>query len=170
MSAKLGETQLAYAGEDAVLLSLDALDKYAGDERDYDFHGYTMRLPRERKFADLDSIRRYVSMVCSLPQVQQKFPGVTAPSVRERKGHRAAHYSQSNVEIAINTGRDGKWALREMVVLHELAHHLAKGDMHGATWRGCYIFLVEVCMGQEVAMILGASLFEHTGKPHKPVK
>lgn len=50
---------------------------------------------------------------------------LTPVAVRERRGALKAHYDQQKRTIAIPpVERGGGWALRESVVLHELAHHL----------------------------------------------
>jgi putative metallohydrolase (TIGR04338 family) len=113
--------------------------------------GSTLTLPIERRFGDLASIQRYCDKVLALPQYAHAGP----VSVRERRGDGAAHYSPSRREIAVcTTGL--RWALREAVVLHELAHHLSPNDPngHGLVWRNTFLDLLETCMGPEVAFFL----------------
>lgn len=128
------------------------------ENRSYDFYGSMLQLPIERKFASLDSIETYCSAVLRLAQVLERYPvSARRPvTVRHRRGDRAAHYERSGV-IAINaTG--SRWALRELVVLHELAHHLTPGDLHWEKWRKAFVFLVTECIGPEVGIILYAFL------------
>lgn len=88
--------------------------------------GSTLTLPVERKFASVESVRAYVNKVLALNWVRAQYPQVTNTLlVRERAGNRSAHYEHQAATIVIPTHRisDG-WALRELVVLHEVAHHL----------------------------------------------
>lgn len=68
--------------------------------------------------------------------------GVPRVDVRSRRGWREAHYAPLLMEIAVPAAeRGGAWALRGLVVVHELAHHLVavggvqEGGPHGATFR-----------------------------------
>ena len=52
---------------------------------------------------------------------------------------------------------DGRstWALRELVVLHEIAHHLSDADPpHGPEFIATFCDLAETVMGPEVAHVL----------------
>lgn len=107
--------------------------------------GMQMTLPPEGRFASLDSIDAYLKRVCA--QI-----GAIPPTVRERKGQHIAHYC--NGEIAIPMQRAGKWALRELVILHELAHHLARGDQHGPRFVGKFIELLTAILGPEAGLAM----------------
>jgi putative metallohydrolase (TIGR04338 family) len=126
-------------------------------DRQFDFPtvsiaGSTLTLPTELKFADLDSIQRYVSTIS---------PGLT---VRERKADSHAHYSQNTIAIPLMRTRTGKmpWAAREIVVLHEVAHHLAQGDQHGPAFTQAFLDLVLQQMGPEAQFLLRV-LFHQEG-------
>lgn len=105
--------------------------------------GSTLTLPVERKFADLPSIQRYVSRV--LP--------VRTPTVRARKGTAKAHYWAVRNEIAIpETGT--RWAMREIVVLHECAHVLAPaGSKHGPAFQEVFTDLLSQQIGPEAGWL-----------------
>lgn len=128
------------------------------ENRSYDFYGSMLQLPIERKFASLESIEAYCNTVLDLAQVRERYPSTAARpvSVRHRRGDRAAHYEHGGV-IAINASGT-RWALRELVVLHELAHHLTPRDQHGDKWRKAFVFLVTECVGPEIGIILYAFL------------
>lgn len=82
---------------------------------------------REVKFNGVQDVQRYCDRVTA-------FVGANSVRVRERKGDRRATYCAG--VIAIPTRNIGsEWALRERVVLHELAHHLARVDGHGKGFR-----------------------------------
>jgi putative metallohydrolase (TIGR04338 family) len=51
--------------------------------------------------------------------------------------------------------RRTNWALRELVVLHEIAHHLSDAEPpHGPEFTATFCELAEAVMGPEVAHIL----------------
>ena len=72
--------------------------------------------------------------------------------MRARRGETAAHYESGT--IAVPDRRDS-WALRELVVLHELAHHLA-GDAaaHGRDYVATMVELAGCVMGPEAGYVL----------------
>ena len=133
----------------------------------YDFYGHKMQLPRERNFADVESIQRYVAAVCDLSQVRATFPSLRTPEVVERRGGRFADYVPLKNQIRIHTReRNQRWAMREVVVLHELAHACSPGDSHGKNFRGAFVYLVGEAMGPELATIMSAMFWQETGEAH----
>lgn len=119
------------------------------------FFGARLTLPPEAKFASIESLRRYVGDVLVLPSLRARWPEAGASvAVRERKGHRAAHYERTE-EGGVLAVPDSTWAMRELVVLHELAHHFDSGaPAHGPTFQGTYAELAGMVMGVEVAHLL----------------
>lgn len=121
----------------------------AGEQetRTFDFHGSTLLLPEERRFACLDSLQSYVDRVLALNWVSATWsPGPVR--VRARKGQTKAHYQCG--EIAVPLGN--RWALREIVVLHEIAHHLAPGG-HGPSFAGTHWALINEIIGPEIGLV-----------------
>lgn len=123
--------------------------------------GSTVTLPVERRFANIDSIQRYVDAVLKLPWVTAQWPDSadTPPRVRERRGTTKAHYDYQERVIAIPVaGPDARWALRELVVLHEVAHHLGNGSVpdtgHGGEFTERFIALLEGVIGPEAGWIM----------------
>lgn len=163
------DQKMTYAAEHQVCRLMDT----AVEVEDWfiDFHGYRMELPQERKFADLASIQRYYEQVVQLDKVQERFPGIVAPKVRERATMDHAHYSPLEQAVYIPMKWNGRWAQRELVVLHELAHHFTPVmcESHGAEFRGAYVFLVQAAMGQSMALVLGEQMVEQVGKPWRLV-
>ena len=105
--------------------------------------GIPLTLPPEAKFAGIADIQAYCNRVttrqCVLPV-----------DVRARKGVTKAHYQDG--EIAIPDQRVG-WAMREIVVLHELAHYIAGPDVrHGPRFVSTFIDLLSTIMGPEVGL------------------
>lgn len=68
--------------------------------------------------------------------------------VRPRRGDRQAHYERGELPLrgvmAIPPREvGGAWSLRAVVVLHEVAHHLAGADGHGPRFRTTFLRLLE---------------------------
>jgi putative metallohydrolase (TIGR04338 family) len=128
------------------------------------FYGSTLTVPQEMKFGDIDSVERYLKMACH----HIGYKG-DPPSVRARRGTRKAHYEPTTQTIAVppHVGSRDSWAMRETVVLHELAHHLTRGHGHDSTFCSALIFLYTSCIGHEAGLLLTASFDErgvHTVK------
>jgi putative metallohydrolase (TIGR04338 family) len=120
-------------------------------------HGVPLQLEPERKFEDLAAVQRYVDLVTLNPNVIGAFGKVGHVHVRERRGDTAAHYRLNT--IAINTkatkmASGSGWALRETVVLHELAHHYSKSHGHGPDFARTFVTLLSHTMGPQVSTAL----------------
>jgi len=112
-----------YAAEDQVARILDRSAEFPVVE----VAGSHLTLPPERHFAELASVQRYVDQILALGWVQERWPGPASRPVlvRERRGASRAHYEPAGGVMALPLHRGGTaWALRELVVLHEIAHHL----------------------------------------------
>lgn len=132
-----------------------------------DFFGSSLTIPMERRFGDLESVRRYVDGVLALPSLVSAFPDLLPIHVRERRGQTKAHYEVDGNVIAVPLIQT--WALRESVILHEIAHHLASsvnppGDWHGASFRSAMCSLVGIVLGDEAALLLRSG-YEGAGLP-----
>lgn len=130
-----------------------------------DFAGSRLTLPIERHFATLEAVGIYVRAVLDFAPVHRRWPRSTAPvRVRERSGQRRAHYERSTATLAVPLWQDNSaWALRELVILHELAHHLA-GDLevaHGEEFTARLVELVGMVVGDEAAFLLRASFWDN---------
>jgi putative metallohydrolase (TIGR04338 family) len=126
------------------------------DARTFDFYGSTLVLPDERKFGNLDGVQRYIDQVLGLNWVRATWPTRAAQpvTVRARKGASWATYRLG--VIAVPDHKQGiSWAMREMVIIHELAHHLARGgESHGVQFVSTYLHLVKELVGEEVGLLL----------------
>jgi putative metallohydrolase (TIGR04338 family) len=146
-----------YGAEQHVRRLLDSVR--TSQARTVQAYGSTLTIPDERQFADLASIQRYVDAVLALDWVGDTWPeSGRALSVRKRKGQAFAHYSALLREIAIPT--DTRWAMREIVLLHEIAHHLTPGSQHGPSFVGAFLLLVREIIGPEVHLLLLAAMDE----------
>ena len=128
-----------------------------------DFFGSLVDVPQQRRFADLDTIGRFVAAVLALPAVATAYPVAGPVRVRDRAGRRRAHYEPATTTIAIPM--QSPWALRESVVLHEVAHHLdctasaqqaERRSWHGPSYREAMGLLVEQVLGGAAALLLRA--------------
>jgi putative metallohydrolase (TIGR04338 family) len=137
------------------------LDRAAAGTGTVDFFGSGLTLPVERRFADIPSMQRWCDEVLAFEPVALQWPGTPPVRVRERKGLSRAHY-QAPGEVAVPLRT--RWAARELVLCHELAHHLVFHDAdvpadvpgHGRHFLDAYQYLVDVVIGPEVALLLGA--------------
>lgn len=124
-----------------------------------DFFGAAITLPPEARFASVDSVQRYVDQVIALPAVTGRWPSPGVVVVRARRGATAAHYESAapgSGVIAVPERSGSGWALRELVVLHELAHHLCgtEGPAHGPEFTDTLCALAAAVMGPETSHVL----------------
>lgn len=120
------------------------------------FFGTTLTLPPEARFGSVESVQTYVEDVLSHPAVRARWPAALPLRVRARRGATAAHYERAGdaATIAVPEGRSA-WALRELVILHEIAHHLTDTDPpHGPDFVATFGELAAAVMGAEVAFVL----------------
>lgn len=123
----------------------------------------TITIPLELRFGSLESVQSYLQQVQQTDWYRRLFPRATSlVTVRKRKGDGKAHYEGGGV-IAMHDVPYGKpgWALREIVALHELAHHVARGDGHGPVFAGTFLRLVQEAMGWETALLLTSAYADH---------
>lgn len=143
-----------YAAEQFVRTLFDRTSERAS--RTIDFFGAQLTLPPEARFAAVDSVQRYTDDVLALPSVRARWPGLEAVAVRGRRGVNAAHYEWTPEAAVIAVpDRQTSWALRELVVLHELTHHVVRSDPpHGPEFVAAFCELTTAVMGAEVGHVL----------------
>lgn len=154
MSVRDSQRAKVYAAEEFVRTLFDRAAEHGN--RVVDFFGTQLTLPPEGRFATVESVRRYVNDVLAMPAVRESWPGVGVLAVRPRRGVTAAHYERAGDDacIAVPEGRT-TWALRELVVLHEIAHHLCSAEPpHGPEFVAAFCELAGTVMGPEVAHVL----------------
>lgn len=124
--------------------------------------GSHLTIPVERKFASLDSVQIYVDAVLALGWVRDMWPRASdRVVVRARAGHNRAHYERRPPVIAVPLHRGGEaWALRELVLLHEISHHLGPDEevAHGPDFTGRMVDLVTRIVGEEAGFLLRVTL------------
>ena len=113
---------------------------------------------KERRFEDLAQVRGYLQKLC-------RQLGVETPGVTTRRGDRKATYVRYKQEIRLHLGGN-RWALRELVVLHELAHHLTPGELpsHGPYFCRTFLSLGEQRLGVAVRDRLAEELRREGGR------
>lgn len=116
--------------------------------------GVTLQLEPEARFGDLGSITRYVDRVLAMPCVVARFGQCPTIKVRHRNGARAAHYERATNTLAVHTSGD-RFAMRELAVLHEIAHALTRSDAaHGSLFTAALVELVDIVVGPQTALAL----------------
>lgn len=153
MSLDDPQRALVYEAESVLAGMIDRRDRFPLAEA----FGSRVAVPDDRKFGDIAAVQRYVDAVLQLDWVRRRAP--EAVRVRARRGATRAEYDLEQRTIAVPTHRvGGRWAMRELVVLHELAHHLTRGAGHGPSFVAVMIELVDSLVGAEAAFLLRASL------------
>ncbi|OMC33968.1 hypothetical protein A5740_09945 [Mycobacterium sp. GA-1841] len=146
MTARDTQRAKVYAAEQFVRTMFDRAAQHSS--RAIDFFGMSLTLPPEAKFGSVESVQRYVDDVVA--QV-----GARPLAVRRRRGATAAHYELIEDKAVIAVPEHDTWALRELVILHEVAHHLSPGGpAHGPDFVATYCELCETVMGPEVGLVL----------------
>ncbi|MDT5097728.1 MAG: hypothetical protein QOC76_1465 [Mycobacterium sp.] len=154
MTARDTQRSKVYAAEEFVRTLFDRAGEHGN--RTIEFFGTNLTLPPEARFSSAETVQRYVDDVLALPSVRARWPDAGPLTTRRRRGTTAAHYERDDDGAAIAVPeRRATWALRELVVLHELAHHLCDADPpHGPEFVAAYCELAEAVMGPEVAHVL----------------
>lgn len=129
----------------------------------------TIVVPLEVKFGSLEGAQRYLDQVTATDWYRAAFPKAakTPVRLRQRRGDKWATYHWPDT-IAINEQVIGQsWAMREVVVLHELAHHAHRhspGGEHHAShspeYAGVFLHLVAQAMGPEAGLLLQADYLD----------
>jgi putative metallohydrolase (TIGR04338 family) len=144
-----------YAAEEFVRTLFDRAAEHGSGS--VDFFGAQLTLPPEARFASVPAVQRYVDEVLALPAVRRQWPNVAPLKVRARRAATAAHYENRDGAgvIAVPDRATADWAMRELVVLHEIAHHLCHVQPpHGSHYVSTLCTLAELVMGPELGHVL----------------
>ncbi|EKF25819.1 hypothetical protein C731_0159 [Mycolicibacterium hassiacum DSM 44199] len=154
MSPRDSQRSKVYAAEQFVRTMFDRAAEH--HNRVVDFFGTSLTLPPEAKFGSREDVQRYVDDVLALPGVRARWPDAGPLNVRGRRGERAAHYELTDAGAVIAVpDASARWALRELVVLHEIAHHLCDAEPpHGPEFVATFCELAATVMGPEVGHVL----------------
>ena len=156
MTTRDSQRSRVYSAEQFVRTLFDRGAQHSS--RAIDFFGEQITLPPEARFASMESVARYLGEVLTLPTVTARWPEAGPITVRPRRAATAAHYENHDGTgvIAVPERGAAGWAMRELVVLHELAHHFAVGTepAHGPQFVATFCELVTAVMGPEVGHVL----------------
>ena len=144
-----------YAAEEFVRTLFDRAAEHGS--RSVEFFGAQLTLPPEARFGSVPAVQRYVNDVLALPSVRRQWPKVAPLTVRSRRAATAAHYENQDGTgvIAVPDLDTADWAMRELVVLHEIAHHLSDAPpAHGSQYVATLCTLAELVMGPELGHVL----------------
>ncbi len=144
-----------YAAEEFVRRLFDRAAEHGSPA--VEFFGTQLTLPPEGRFGSVASVQRYVDDVLALPAVRRRWPAVSPLRVRARRAATAAHYETGDGAgvMAVPDRDTADWALRELVVLHEVAHHLCQAEpAHGPEFVATICTLTELVMGPELGHVL----------------
>jgi putative metallohydrolase (TIGR04338 family) len=144
-----------YAAEEFVRTLFDRAAEHGSPT--VQFFGAQLTLPPEGRFGSVASVQRYIDDVLALPAVRQHWPELPPVRVRARRAATAAHYENRGGAgvIAVPDRDTADWAMRELVVLHEVAHHLCPAQpSHGPEFVATLCTLAELVMGPEVGHVL----------------
>ena len=144
-----------YRAEDAWAARLDAARQGAVLAT---IGGSALVLPAERRLGSLEAAAGYCDRVLALAEVVAVAGSLPSPQLRPRRGARAAHWEPPGV-VALPVPRLGEpWALRETVVVHELAHHVGElgglSSGHRPPFPAVVLLLVQAVLGAEAALAL----------------
>ena len=144
-----------YAAEEFVRTLFDRAAEHGSPT--VQFFGAQLTLPPEGRFGSVASVQRYIDDVLALPAVRQHWPELPPVRVRARRAATAAHYENRGGAgvIAVPDRDTADWAMRELVVLHEVAHHVCPAQpSHGPEFVATLCTLAELVMGPEVGHVL----------------
>jgi putative metallohydrolase (TIGR04338 family) len=154
-AARDSQRAKVYAAEEFVRTLFDRAAEHGS--RSVEFFGAQLTLPPEARFGSVPAVQRYVGQVLALPAVRRQWPKVAPLTVRARRAATAAHYENRDGTgvIAVPDRDTADWAMRELVVLHEIAHHLCDAPPpHGPQYVETMCTLAELVMGPELGHVL----------------
>ncbi|NTY62197.1 TIGR04338 family metallohydrolase [Mycolicibacterium sphagni] len=117
----------------------------------------TLTLPPEARFATIADVQRYVDRLMSSDQVIDRLGQRPPVTVRARNSTAdKAHYEPDTAVIAMPISGSARAMLRELVVVHEVAHHFdtSDGATHGPKFLDIYLTLLDLVMGPQMALAL----------------
>ena len=147
-----------YLAEDDVARALDS------PLRRFQLDGELLSLPTPLHFGTVAAMQDYTDSVLSDPAIRAAYPGVASVRVVPTRGFRRASYQDGVIRIPAKDRR-GQWAMRDTVLLHEVAHHLAPGGAHGPIFRTALVALYGARLGRGPALLLQRGFAHLEGLP-----
>lgn len=105
-------------------------------------------IPQEYKFKNMEDVQHYCDRALVLVNRANSPVVVRSAHANQSK----AHYLSGGIYLPNRSTES--WAWRELVVLHELAHHISQGDGHGQNFSGAMVYLVTEMVGAELGFLL----------------
>lgn len=159
------QRQRLYDAEEQVCRQLEYA---AAGARLVEVAGSTVTLPLEVRFGSLQAVQDHVDAIRASEAFAGRFPTAarTPLRVRRRAGDRAAHYEAPGTIALHEPVMGSAWALRQLVVLHEVVHHGQHHDLpatalHGPEFAGALAELIGEVIGLEVALLVTAAFVDH---------
>jgi len=161
VSARDSQRSKVYGAEEFARTLFDRAAEHGSGS--IDFFGAALTLPPEARFSSLESVQLYVDRVLALPAVRALSPSPSSLTVRPRRGATAAHYEIRDGDGVIAVPEEGtRWALRELVVLHEVAHHLCPTEpAHGPEFASTFCEVAAAVIGPEAGHVLRVLYDKH---------
>ena len=154
-SARDSQRSKVYAAEEFVRTLFDRAAEHGSTS--VEFFGTQLTLPPEARFGSLAAVQRYVDDVLALPAVRRSGrrwrrcecgPDGPRPQLITKT-------ATAQAVIAVPDLATADWAMRELVVLHEIAHHLCDVQPpHGSQYVTTLCTLAELVMGPEAGHVL----------------
>lgn len=167
------QRQRVYDAEQRVCDQLDFAARGASAAVVY---GSTVTVSGDLRFGSLETAQAWLDHLRGRRWFADRWPAAAAAplALRPRRGQRGAHYephrSGGAIAVPVPAGTTG-WAMREIVLAHELAHHVVASDHggagrggpagalepHGAVFTAVMLELVGEVLGPETRLLLSAA-------------
>ena len=152
----MDQTDSVYKAENYIRFLADEARKQDNGLVSAQILGSTFNIPMDRTFGDIESVRRYANIV--IQRMSHKYPRMAGVKISQQARMKAKSYyrpSTHEIVLAGNVGADlNRWAMRELVVLHELAHAAAPvGESHGAKFTAIFSELLEEMLDNNMGII-----------------
>lgn len=121
-------------------------------------HGTTVTLPDERRFGALETVQAYADAVIDM--VGHHYGVKPVKVIEGRKSLRRKAYWDWD-RIVLPKRDVTSWAWREIVVLHELAHHMTPGAGHNTEFCAAFVHLLKEIMGPEAGWLMTVLLADN---------
>lgn len=173
-------------GRSAVYAAEDQIARLLERGGEVDFYGSKLQVPLQRHFGNLESVEAYLD---ALRDLTWGYGDTPRPRIVPSRSEHSAKWQAPNT---IRVPDSSRWAMTEMVILHEYAHHVThhvashsrsgfesrgwtgtgpevssgtgieKMAGHGREFRQVFLDLVSNAIGAEARLLLTAAL-DQTG-------
>lgn len=123
-------------------------------QRVYQAEFAVRRVLTDGTFSTPEDVQGYVTAVQDSRWYRAIWPNADRLRVFGKLEASSAHYEWGGSISVPTAKRGGSWALRELVVLHEIAHH--HGICHGPEFTGSFLILLAKAVSPEAARLLHA--------------